>query len=173
MNNSYRVGHLYRDTAGWQAEGDEFLRWFRSGETTLQNSGGVRFRDFVDREVKEPDSGRKIPAFFVLVTAESRSQFHNPWEDVVDHVGGDIYYWGDATPGSRGRRFNDFLGNSRIEAAFNASLWTMRGLTPPFLHFTKPAVGQVRFNGLCWLSELQQKWFDDRKRYADPLCGKA
>jgi hypothetical protein len=55
----------------------------------------------------------------------------------------------------------DFLGNSRIEAANNLRLAGELGKVPPFLHFTKPSVGQVRFNGLCSLVDVRHSWFED------------
>ena len=161
INTKWRVGQVYRDTAGWKREEDEFLRWLRSGDKTLANTGGVRYRDFTAGKVRDPETGGLVPAFFVLVTAESHSQFHNPWQDIVDQVGGDIYYWGDAKHGEKRRSYADFPGNARIEAANNLRLTGDRKLTPPILHFTKPGVGKIRFNGLCWLSDVRQMWFDD------------
>ena len=35
---------------------------------------------------------------------------------------------------------------------------------PPFLHFTKPEMGYVRFNGLCALTDVRQMWFDDHNQ---------
>ena len=154
-DQTWRVAHLYRDTAGWKEESDEFLRVLRSGDSTIANAGGVRFRDYLNLDLRDPETGRKVPSFFVLVTAEGRTQHHNPWDDIVDHIVGDIYYWGDAKYSNRGKRCTDFLGNSRIEAANNLRLTGELGKVPPFLHFTKPSVGKVRFNGLCSLVDVQ------------------
>lgn len=68
---TWRIGHLYRDHAGWQKKTDEFLRLFRSGGSTLPNSGGVRFRDYLNLQLRDPETGRQVPAFFVLVTHAS------------------------------------------------------------------------------------------------------
>ena len=158
---TWRVGHLYNDRATWKKSDDEFLRWCRSGESTIAVAGGVRFRDFTSLNIIDTESGRKIPSFFVLVTSESATQSHNPWDDIVDNVAGNIYYWGDAKYSVRTKHYNDFRGNNRIEATNNLRLSGKLDKLPPFLHFTKPERGEVRFNGLCSLADVSYSWFED------------
>jgi hypothetical protein len=161
IDQKYRVGHTYRDRAGHSFDDDEFLRWLRSGGKTISNSGGIRFRDFLKQEIIDPETGRKVPAFFVLVTAEKHTQFHNPWDDIIDETGGEIIYWGDAKFKDRGRTFDRFPGNGRLLATNNIRLGQRTRLAPPILHFTKPATGLIRFTGLCSLAGADIAWFED------------
>jgi hypothetical protein len=45
MGDSWKVGHRYGETASWSRPDDEFLKWLRSGNKTLANTDGARFRD--------------------------------------------------------------------------------------------------------------------------------
>lgn len=92
----WRVGHQYRDKAGVKFEEDELLRWLNTSAGSIANSGGIRFKDRVSGGPVDPETGRAVPAFFVLITRDMSAQHHNPWDDVVDEVSGNIYYWGDA-----------------------------------------------------------------------------
>jgi hypothetical protein len=161
MDNTWSVGAVYRDRGGWKAEDDQFLKYLRTDLATIANSGGIRFRDYESRNIIDPETSRRVPAYFVLVTTEGRTQFHNPWDDVIDTVSGDLYYWGDAKYFQEGRRFDAFTGNSRVIASNNLRLLGRTPEVPPFLHFTKSKIGYVRFNGLCVLTDVRQMWFED------------
>jgi hypothetical protein len=155
----YRQGDVYRDTAAsTKKAADEFLRWFDADGHSIPNSGGVRWRDFIEMDVTDPDTKRAVPAYFVLVTVHTRSQFQKPWEDIVGVS--EIAYHGDAKHHARKQKYDDFQGNQRLEAADNVR----RGGTapiPPILHFTKFKTGWVQFNGLCFLRGIDRETFND------------
>lgn len=157
----WRVGHLYRDRAGVKYEDDEFLRWLNTTAGSIANSGGIRFKDPASGGPVDPETGRAVPAFFVLTTRDMSGQHHNPWDDVVDEVSGNIYYWGDAKFSAREKLFNQFPGNARIEATNNLRLSGRIDEMPPILHFSRPKKGFLRFNGLCALSDVRHAWFED------------
>ena len=92
----WRVGHDYRDTASIKDPADEFLHWLNTTAGSISNSGGIRFKDPVVGGAVDPETGRVVPAYFILITRDMSAQHHNPWDDVVDEVSGNIYYWGDA-----------------------------------------------------------------------------
>ncbi len=157
MDHVFRVGETYRDRAGASFENDEFLRWFHH-EKTIGNAGGVRWRDFLELEIVDQETAANIPAYFVFVTVRKRSQFQNPWEDVIGT--GQIRYWGDAKIDSTKRGYAEFRGNRRISAASRADLHGNDAI-PPILHFTKFEEGWVHFTGLCWMSSAEVEHFAD------------
>lgn len=160
----WRVGHQYRDKAGVKFEDDELLRWLNTSAGSIANSGGIRFKDAVSDGPVDPETGRAVPAFFVLMTRDMSAQHHNPWDDVVDEVSGNIYYWGDAKFSAREKLFNQFPGNARIEATNNLRLTGRLDEMPPILHFSKQKSGWLTFNGLCALSDVRHAWFEDEGR---------
>ena len=157
----WRVGHEYRDKAGVRFVDDELLRWLNSPAGSIANSGGIRFKDPTSNGSRDPETGRTIPAYFVLVTRDMSAQHHNPWNDQIDEVNGNIYYWGDAKFTSREKLFNQFPGNARIEAVNNLRLAGRLDELPPILHFSKRRSGYLTFNGLCALSDVRHAWFED------------
>ncbi|WP_170441343.1 restriction endonuclease [Ruegeria arenilitoris] len=157
----WRVGHQYRDKAGVKFEEDELLRWLNTSAGSIANSGGIRFKDPVSGGPVDPETDRAIPAFFVLITRDMSAQHHNPWDDVVDEVSGNIYYWGDAKFSAREKLFNQFPGNARIEATNNLRLAGRLDEMPPILHFSKQKSGWLTFTGLCALSDVRHAWFED------------
>lgn len=157
----WRVGHQYRDKAGVKFEEDELLRWLNTSAGSIANSGGIRFKDSVSGGSSDPETGRPVPAFFVLITRDMSAQHHNPWDDVVDEVSGNIYYWGDAKFSAREKLFNQFPGNARVEATNNLRLAGRLEEMPPILHFSKQKSGWLTFNGLCALSDVRHAWFED------------
>lgn len=162
MNEEFwRVGHQYRDKAGVKFVDDELLRWLDTPAGSIANSGGIRFKDCVSGGPVDPETGRNVPAFFVLITRDMSAQHHNPWDDVVDEVSGSIYYWGDAKFSARDKLFNQFPGNARVEATNNLRLAGQLGEMPPILHFSKQRSGWLTFNGLCALSDVRHAWFED------------
>ena len=88
----WRVGHQFRDKAGVKFEGDELLRWLNTSAGSIANSGGIRFKEPVSGGPVDAETGRSVPAFYVLITRDMCAQHHNPWDDVVDEVSGNIYY---------------------------------------------------------------------------------
>ena len=160
----WRVGHQYRDKAGVKFKDDELLRWLNTSAGSIANSGGIRFKYPVSGGPVDPETGRAIPVFFVLTTRDMSGQHHNPWDDVVDEVSGNIYYWGDAKFSGREKLFNQFPGNGCVEAANNLRLAGRLDEMPPILHFSRPRKGVLRFNGLCALSDVRHAWFEDEGR---------
>jgi len=163
MNEEFwRVGHEYRDKAGVKFEDDELLRWLNTTAGTIANSGGIRFKDPIENGPVDYETGRAVPAYFVLITRDMSAQHHNPWDDIVDEASGNIYYWGDAKYSGREKLFNQFPGNARIEATNNLRLEGRLDELPPILHFSKQRSGWLRFNGLCALSDVRHSWFEDK-----------
>ena len=158
----WRVGHEYRDRAGVKFDDDELLRWLNTSKGTIPNSGGIRFKDSISECPVDPETGRVIPAYFVLVTRDMSAQHHNPWDDLIDQVSGNIFYWGDAKFSSRRKLFNQFAGNARLEATNNLRLAGRLDELPPILHFSKKRTGYLTFNGLCALSDVRHAWFEDK-----------
>jgi hypothetical protein len=152
----FRLGRDYRDTGGATHPDDEFLAWINLDGRGMRNSGGIRPLGF--HHLKVPSH-----AAIVLVTHEhSRGSAANPWEDLIDLPHGRIVYWGDAKSGARG--VDEFIGNRALRSAHDHVLDDNRALTPPILHFSKPSIGSVRFNGLCVLDRLELTWFEDGGR---------
>ena len=141
---SYVVDECYRDSR--DARSNQFSRWLE-----VKNSGGIRPRTRNDGTL----------AALVLVSSHVAVATYNPWEDIVDPLQGRIWYWGDAkADASKGR--DDWQGNrylARIWEDINEGRWSQ---VPPILHFSKPAKGQVRFTGLCVLTDLRDAWMEDR-----------
>ena len=157
----WRVGHQYRDKAGVKFKEDELLRWLNTSAGTIANSGGIRFKDSVSQGPYDPETSRAVPAYFILMTRDMSAQHHNPWDDIVDEVSGNIYYWGDAKFSAREKLFNHFPGNARLEATNNLRLAGRLDEMPPILHFSKQKSGWLTFNGLCALSDVRHAWFED------------
>ncbi|MGH1348042.1 MAG: hypothetical protein ACRBN8_41185 [Nannocystales bacterium] len=133
----YKVDQQYRDSS--EASTNQFYRWIR-----VKNSGGIRPLMRADR------SGL---AALVLVSSHISVATYNPWEDILDPLQGRIWYWGDAKAHPTKTR-DEFQGNrylQRIWVAINEERWSE---VPPILHFSKPMKGQVRFNGVCVMTDL-------------------
>lgn len=158
----WRVGYEYRDRVG-HAD-DEFVSWLQTAAGSIPNGGGIRCRDRQHDPDIDPETGRKIPAFVILITSEKAKEYHNPWDDLVDNISGNIHYWGDAKHASRGRLYDQFPGNARLEAINNMRLAGSLEKMPPVLHFSRKRTGYVTFNGLCALSDLRHSWFEDKGR---------
>ena len=149
----YRLGHTFRDKGSSADPEDEFLRWINIPASGIRNMGGIRPLRFT--QLKLP-----VQAYIVLVTVDrSRGSASNPWEDLVELRTGRIVYWGDAKFGTK--TVDEFIGNRALRAAWDVVLDNRRDLVPPILHFTKPAIGSIRFNGLCVLDHLELTWFED------------
>ncbi len=158
----WQVGHEYRDKAGVKFADDELLRWLNTSAGSIRNTGGIRFKDSVTTRLKDPETGRTIPAYFVCITRNMSAQHHNPWNDAIDEINGNVLYWGDAKFSSRDQLFSQFPGNARMEAANNLRLAGRLEDLPPVLHFSKRRTGYLTFNGLCTLSDVRHAWFEDR-----------
>jgi hypothetical protein len=149
----YRLGHAFRDKGSSADPEDEFLRWINIPGSGIRNMGGIRPLKFTQLNLP-------VHAYVVLVTVErSRGSASNPWEDLIELRTGRIVYWGDAKFGSK--TVDDFIGNRALRSAWDQVLDNRRDLVPPILHFTKPEVGAMRFNGLCVLDHLELTWFED------------
>jgi uncharacterized ParB-like nuclease family protein len=132
----WRVGHEYRDRGGVKFADDELLNWLVTPAGSIANSGGIRFKDPVGNVVVDAESGKNIPAYIVLFTRDMTAQHHNPWDDVVDEMSGNIQYWGDAKHSTRSKFYYQFKGNARLEAVNNLRLSGRTGemrSDPPFL----------------------------------------
>lgn len=160
----WRVGHEYRDRGGLSFEDDEILRWLATDAGSIANSGGIRYKDPLHSPHVDPETGRVVPAYFVLVTRDMSAQHHNPWDDVIDEISGNIIYWGDAKLSKRDRRYDEFKGNARLEATNNTRLAGHLSRMPPILHFSKKRSGYLTFNGLCALADIRHAWFEDQGR---------
>jgi hypothetical protein len=163
-NRLWRVGHEYRDRGGIKFEDDEVLKWLATEAGTIANSGGIRFKDPISNPSIDLETGKVVPAYFILVTSDMSAHHHNPWDDLIDEVSGNINYWGDAKFGDRTRHYNQFKGNARLEAANNLRLSGRSNEIPPILHFSKKRSGYLTFNGLCALSDIKHAWFEDNER---------
>lgn len=165
MGFAFRVGNAYRDRAGASFEDDEFLRWLQH-EKTIGNAGGVRWRDFLSLSVLDEETSAKIPAYMVFVTVRKRSQYQNPWEDII--TAEEVRYWGDAKTDSTKSGYAEFRGNRRISAASRAYLHGKNAI-PPVLHFTKFEEGWVHFTGLCWMQEARVEHFSEGNKQVENL----
>lgn len=148
----YRVDTSYDDLRDPGAS-NEFVRWLK-----IRSAGGIRDVMTTERHGDVSDI-----AALVLVSRHVAGSGYNPWEDVIDRQIGRIWYWGDAKANDTKRR-DDFGGNRRLVTiweAINAGTWD---LVPPILHFSKYRKGEVHFNGLCVLANLEEAWFEDDGR---------
>ena len=126
----------------------------------MLNSPGIRPLAYIKKKL----SSKKLPAYLILVTHEKSADSKlNPWDDTVDLSNAHICYWGDSKFHPT-KRLDDFRGNGCLRRIYDAILEGERDQLPPILHFSKPAQGQVRFNGLCALETLELSWFFDGGR---------
>ena len=152
---SYGLGKKYRDK-GKLTQGDEFLSWVNIPGSGMLNSPGIRPLHYIHMTALKP-----LPAYLILVTNEKTGGHLNPWDDLVDYATSEVIYWGDAKK-HKSKKLLDFQGNKLLDAINNYRLEGKRSLIPPILHFSKPTKGQVQFNGLCTLDNLETTWFDSK-----------
>jgi len=152
---SYGLGKKYRDK-GKLTQGDEFLSWVNIPGSGMLNSPGIRPLHYIHMTALKP-----LPAYLILVTNEKTGGHLNPWDDLVDYATSEVIYWGDAKK-HKSKKLLDFQGNKLLDAINNYRLEGKRSLIPPILHFSKPIKGQVQFNGLCALENLEITWFDSK-----------
>jgi hypothetical protein len=164
VTNNWHVNSTYDDKGSWRNPNDQFMRFLHNGARTIANSGGIRWQKFTSINPKEPDTKQKIPPYVVLITAETATQHHNPWSDIVSYSSGEIIYWGDAKAMDPPKPWFDFRGNKMIWAVNHLRLSGDRELVPPFLHFIKPAQGKVKFSGLCALRDCALAWHGEEGR---------
>jgi hypothetical protein len=160
----WEINRAYVDKGGWRNEEDQFLRLLHNGTGTIANSGGIRWQNFTSIAPREPDTNQRIPPYVVLITADTSTQNHNPWSDIVSYSSGELIYWGDAKTTDVPKRWNDFRGNKLIWAVNHLRLSGERNLIPPFIHFVKSGRGEVRFSGLCMLRECALSWHGEEGR---------
>jgi hypothetical protein len=156
--HKYRVAHLYADKGNPHLQGDEFSGWLAVDGRTIGMTGGIRPRSYVQ------SIGTNLPAYVVLVTAHVAGGYANPWHDIIDDRAGMIRYWGDAKYSNREKGCDEFPGNKCLKAIYDELLLGTRSFLPPILHFSRPATGQIIFNGLCSLESTELTWFEDTGR---------
>lgn len=165
MNNTYRIGHQYRD-AGKIGAGDEFMDWLNTEVANsakgvgIGNAGGIRTKRYASKALQK--NLGNLPAALILTTTQFSQKHHNPWEDIVDYTTGRISYWGDAKFKERTKMHNDFKGNRVLEKIHDAVLLKKHDTIPPILHFTRTKKGYVQFSGLCVLEKLEITWYEDK-----------
>lgn len=153
MKKSFKIGHVYKDILSKSRELDEFVSWFSLEKSGIGNSGGIRSAKYLN--IKS-----ELPCYIVLITRNFTHHWDNPWEDIVDYSTGKIFYWGDAKFDSS-KNYTEFRGNKKLLNVFHRILENELHEVPPILHFTKTERGEVKFNGLCALSNLELTWFED------------
>ncbi len=140
----YKIDQQYRDSR--EPSSNQFHHWLG-----VKNSGGIRPLVRADKSL----------AALILVSSHISVATYNPWEDLLDPLQGRIWYWGDAKAHPSKTR-DDWQGNrylQRVWVAINEQRWDA---VPPLLHFSKPAKGVVKFNGVCVLSDLADAWMEER-----------
>lgn len=147
--NSYKVGHSYVDDIANSKSRDQFVTWIPG----MGNSKGIRPVRF--KKIKTD-----LPAFIILLTRQSSHRHLNPWDDIIDYVSGQIFYWGDAKF-NKEKSYSDFDGNKVLLRSFEYHTEGGFYKVPPILHFTKSEKGRVTFNGLCAFTKLELTWFED------------
>ncbi len=150
ISRSFKIGHEYVDDIANSKEKDQFVKWLPG----IGNSGGIR-------PVKFKNITFELPSFIVLITRQTAHRHHNPWDDIIDYMGGKIYYWGDAKYDIN-KSYIDFGGNKILMKCFEAYLNKDFHHIPPILHFSKERRGKVIFNGLCVLKKLELTWYEDK-----------
>lgn len=154
----YELGKTYVDRGGTKFPKDQFLRWVNIEKSGMLNSPGIRPLNYVTGL-----KNSELPAYLILVTHDKSSAVQlNPWEDIVDLSNAEILYWGDAKA-HQTKRIDDFNGNAVLRRISDC-LPGNTDLVPPILHFSKPAKGVVKFNGLCVLNKLELSWFYDQEK---------
>jgi hypothetical protein len=160
----WEVNGKYIDRGGWRKPDDQFLRWLHNGTSTIANSGGIRWQNYIAINPRDPDTNQRIPPYVVIITTETSTQHHNPWSDIVSYASGEITYWGDAKATDIPKPWNQFRGNKMIWAVNHLRLSGERDLLPPFLHFIKTGRGEVKFSGLCMLRNCELSWHGEEGR---------
>jgi len=153
MNNSFLIGHTYKDILSVSKEDDQFVSWFSLKASGIGNSGGIRSAKFLNLV-------SDLPCYMVLITRNISHRWYNPWEDIIDYSTGTIFYWGDAKF-DRNKNYAEFRGNKNLLKSYEKVLDDNLEVVPPILHFSKLESGIVKFNGLCALTNLQLTWFED------------
>ena len=146
--NIYKVGHSYIDDIANSKSKDQFVTWIPG----MGNSKGIRPVRF--KKIKSD-----LQAFIVLLTRQSSHRHLNPWDDIIDYVSGEIFYWGDAKF-NKEKNYKDFDGNKVLLRSFECHIDGDFSKVPPILHFTKSEKGRVTFNGLCAFTKLELTWFE-------------
>ena len=159
FDKTFRVGNKYDDKGKWMEENDELNKWLHNGSKTIANAGGIRYQTYDKIDLTSYES-KTIPPYIILMTAQINTEFDNPWKDNIDMDNKIIKYWGDAKYKAK-KNVLDFRGNKKI-----FEIWRIKEkypeLYPPFLHFTKVNRGVVKFNGVCFLKQVDVKKFEDR-----------
>ena len=159
FDKSFRVGNKYADKGKWMEEKDELNKWLHNGSKTIANAGGIRYQSYDKIDLTFYES-KTIPPYMILMTAQINTEFDNPWKDNIDMDNKIIKYWGDAKYKAK-KSVLDFRGNNKV-----FEIWKIKKkypeLYPPFLHFTKVNRGVVKFNGVCFLKQVEVRKFEDK-----------
>ena len=155
--DSFKIGKIYKDpkprTKGVPHPEDTLNTWINVPKSGMSNSGGVRFLNSLNPERNAIDG-------IILTTKLGSTNTPKPWEDIIDHHLGVIYYWGDSVAHEQ-KQLLDFKGN-RILKKLDEQIHTSSDPPPFILHFTKlRKSAHNRFNGLCYLEKLDIEWFMD------------
>ena len=148
----FEIGKDYRETRRKDHPDETFYSWINVPKSGIQNSGGIRHLNTLNESRDWKDG-------IVLFTHLGSTNTPKPWEDIVNHHLGVIYYWGDSVK-DENKSLSDYEGN-RILEELDKRLHSSSEPPPFILHFTKTKSGINRFNGLCYLEKLDLEWFMD------------
>ena len=156
----FRLGETYNDKGSKSHKDDQFMRYLDNGFKTIPNSGGVRRHNYKHINIKKKYNVT-IPPYVILMTAETRVSWANPWSDIVDYESGQIKYWGDDKNETPKKNWDEFRGNKLLWAIFELTKNKEVDLIPPILHFIKTSSGKVKFSGLCLMNNCSLDWYFD------------
>ena len=125
---SFEIGKEYRETRRKDHPDETFYNWINVPKSGIQNSGGIRFLNTLNKNRVWIDG-------IVLITHLGKTNTPKPWEDIVDHHLGVIYYWGDSVK-HKDKNLSDYVGNQILEELDNR-VNSFSDLPPFILHFTK------------------------------------
>ena len=165
----YKTGYSYinRGPNYKRFNDDQIGAWLvDDSKTTIPPIGGIRFKKYVDLDIKSPHSDQSIPPYIFLISTLFETDFQNPWSDHISST--DIIYWGDAN-GTK-KDLMSYKGNRALD---NVSylLKEYREIVPPILHFSSHEKGTFIFNGLCALQKIENEKFflEDKKMHVENL----
>ena len=148
---------------------DQFsTKFIDASGKTLTHNGGVRIKPYCNIKIQSPNNGGPIPAYLVLMSSSIKSEFENPWDDVINYESNLITYWGDA----KGKtNILSYSGCNSLSKVISLSENNIRELIPPVLHFSKNKIGEVVFNGLCGIEEIvEEKYLFQGKNINNLKC---
>jgi hypothetical protein len=158
----FKIGYSYinRGPNYKRFDDDQFGSWLVDfSKKTIPPIGGIRFKKYVDFDIKLPDSDQLIPPYIILISTFFETELNNPWLDKI--TPSQIIYWGDAN-GTK----DDYMSYKGNKALHNVSnlLNQYREMIPPILHFSSHDKGVLTFNGLCALDSIKKDKFFHKKK---------